>query len=281
MKRSFSKLVLAGLIAMAAISCKKFCAEPQQNFFEKPRYSTLEEFRRGISVVVNQIQEHNIKAYLDTLPNGYPNVQGRVEPLADFGFAILEKLSGNASQVQSAVYDVFHFDEKTFSLVSFLMKAQMTGNISYQTLVNITANIPLPPIAVAGFKPPVEIVAGAVVGDCCKDNVCNPEIKILVTWTYKAPCGNYEKKTSGYAANNTLSGMSGGKLYRFDAEVTGCPCPGTWTSKVTGPAGASFGASERGGTATVFPVTPGTYTITFTYKVCDKEVTKTFTLGVG
>jgi hypothetical protein len=120
-----------------------------------------------------------------------------------------------------------------------------------------------------------------VVGDCCKDNACNPKIDILVTNTFKAPCGNYEKKYSGFAANNTLTNMSGGKMYRFDAVISGCPCPGTLTSSVTTPPGASYGSGTgKDGSVTLLPVSSGTYTITFTYTVCGITVTKTFTLGV-
>jgi hypothetical protein len=247
----------------------------------KPRYSTIEEFRQGITQVVNLIQEHQIVAYLDTMQNGYPDKNGRKVPLTNFGSVILQKLQGNTDQVASAVYDVFHFDEATFSLISYLMKAQMAGDISAQTLTEIAANIPLPPIPVAGFQPPVEMVALNLGGDCCSQNICNPKIDILVTYTYKAPCGNYQKKVSGYAANNTLTNMNSGIMYHFDAVISGCPCPGSLTSSVTTPAGASYGAGKgKDGSVTILPVSGGTYTVTFTYTVCGTTVTKTFTLSI-
>ena len=285
MKKLFQNLAL-GIIIMGitSVSCKKDLGIPQDQTPEKVQhiYSSLEEFRQGIAQVVSQIQQQQIVAYLDTLQNGYPNKNGRKVPLANFGYSILEKLHGNTAQVASGVYDVFHFDEATFSLISYLMKAQMVGDITAQGLINITINIPLPPIPVVGFKPPTEMVALNLGGDCCSQNVCNPKIDILVTTTYKAPCGNYEKKYSGYAANNTLTNMSGGKMYRFDAVISGCPCPGTLTSTVTAPAGASYGAGKgKDGSVTVLPVSGGTYTITFSYTVCGITVTKTFTLGVG
>jgi hypothetical protein len=160
------------------------------------------------------------------------------------------------------------------------MKAQMVGDISAQTLATIASKIPLPPIPMAGFTAPT-FIAPKLTGDCCTDNICNPKIDILVTNTFKAPCGNYEKKYSGYAANNTLTNMSGGKMYRFDAVISGCPCPGTLTSTVTTPAGASYGTGKgKDGSVTLLPVSSGTYTITFTYTVCGNTITKTFTLGV-
>lgn len=278
--RSIIALLIGGTII---VSCKKNFYSDHSNHQQeqtRPVYSTIAQFKQGISQVVNFIQSYRITAYLDTLPNGFPNINGRKAALSQFGSAILEKLSGNQQQIESGVYDVFHFDEATFSLISFLYKAYLAGDISAQTLVTIVAQIPLPPIPVANFQPPVEMVALNLGGDCCTENVCDPKIKILVTWTYKPACGNYEKKTSGYAARNTLTHMSGGKMYRFDAEVTGCPCPGTWTSKVEAPAGASYGTSGSGKTVTVLPVSPGTYKITFTYKVCDKEVSETFTLTI-
>jgi hypothetical protein len=82
---------------------------------------------------------------------------------------------------------------------------------------------------------------------------------------------------------NTLTGMSGGKMYRFDAEKTGCPCePASWSHTVTGPAGASMGTNSLSGQSVILmPFTPGTYTITFTLKVCDKVVTQSFTLTIN
>ena len=277
----FITALVVGAIMM--VSCKKNLNSDNNNHQQeqtRPVYSTIDEFKRGIAQVLNFVQSYRITAYLDTLPNGYPDKNGRKVALSQFASSILEKLGGDQHQIESAVYDVFHFDEATFSPISFLYKAYLVGDISAQTLVTIVSQIPLPPIPVANFQPPVEMIALNLGGDCCTENVCDPKIKILVTWTYKPACGNYEKKTSGYAAKNTLTHMSGGKMYRFDAEVTGCPCPGTWTSKVEAPAGASYGTSGSGKTVTVLPVSSGTYTITFTYKVCDKEVSQTFTLTI-
>jgi hypothetical protein len=271
------------LMSFSLISCQKDTGIKQDPNAgnAKPRYSTMEEFRQGITQAVNQIQQRQIIAYLDTLPDGYPDRNGRKEPLCNFGFSIIEKLYGNTAQIESGVYDVFHFDEATFSLISYLMKAQMVGDISAQLLADIVALIPLPPIPVAGFDPPKKEDPPALTSDCCKDNICVPKIDILVTYTYKAPCGNYQSKVNGYAANNTLTGMKSGVMYRFDAVISGCPCPGVLTSTVTKPAGASYGTGKgKDGSVTVLPVSGGTYTVTFTYTVCDKTVTKTFTLGV-
>ena len=286
MKKLIQRAVVSlALMGFSLASCQKdnTFQQEQNTTNTRPRYSTTEDFRQGIAQVVNLIQQYQIFAYLDTLQNGYPDRNGRKAPLQNFAYSIQEKLNGNTEQVASAVYDVFHFDGATFSLVSYMMKAQMLGDISAQTLTTIAAKIPLPPIPVAEFQPPIEMVSlNLGGGDCCTMNVCNPKIDILVTTTFKAPCGNYEKKYAGYAANNTLTNMSGGKMYRFDAVISGCPCPGTLTSSVTAPAGASYGYSTgKDGSVTILPVSSGTYTITFTYTVCGTTVTKTFTLGVG
>ncbi len=283
MKHLHFKSAIVGVIFfLFSTSCKKIEEIIKHRTIQmKPVYSTVSEFKLNLALVVNQIRSNRIYAYLDTLPNGKPDIYGRKQPLEYFGFDILEKLEGNEQQVRNAVYDVFHFDGATFSLISYIMKAQMVGDISAQTMVNILSQIPLPPIAVVGFKAPEAPVIPIVVkDDCCDD--CNPSIKILVTWTYKAPCGNYEGTTSGYAANNTLTNMSGGKAYRFDAEISGCDCPGgVLTSTVTAPAGAAYATGPTaGGGVMVFPQSSGTYTITFTYKICGKTVTKTFTLSV-
>ena len=287
MKKLFQSAILGIIVAgIALVSCKKvdLIAKTQNTEQLQPRYSTMAEFKQGISQAINLIGQYNVQAYLDTLPNGYPNYQnGRKVPLVNFGSAILEKLYGNPEQVASGVYDVFHFDGATFSLISYIRKAQMVGDISAQTMVKIIALIPIPPIPVANFQPPVEMVAlNLGGGDCCKDNICNPVIKILVTWVHVAPCGNFAKGKSGYAANNKFTGMPSGQSYRFSAEISGCPCPGTLTHTVTTPPGASYGeATGKDGSVDILPVTPGTYTITFTYTVCGTTVTKTFSLGVG
>ena len=286
MKKFFTiSLFALFLLGVIFTACKKNVSDIKHpaTYELKPRYSSLNEFKQGISQVVNLLQSYRIIAYLDTMPNGFPDINGRKVPLSQFGYSILEKLNGNQQQIESGVYDVFHFDGATFSLISYIMKAQMVGDISAQTVTTIVALIPLPPYPVADFQVPTELISlNLGGGDCCKDNDCNPDIKILVTFTYKRPCGNLDKKGAGYAAGNKLTHMPSGKMYRFDAEISGCPCPGVLTSSITTPAGASYGVSGEGsGSVTLLPVSSGTYTITFTYKVCDKEVTKTFTLSIG
>ena len=281
MKKVFAKLsfLLLGTIILTS-SCKKVTNGPTDVPLDKmhPEYINVSAFGVGIQLVKSQSQARNIMAYLDTLPNGFPCITGRKVPLENIANAILQKLENN--QVESAVYDVFHFDGATFSLISYIRKAQMVGDISPQQMINLIAAIQLPPIPVVNFDPP-KLPNAVAAGNCCTENVCNPQIKILVTWAHKAPCGNYDKGSSGYAANNKLSGMPSGQSYRFDAEVYGCPCPGNWTVKVTPPAGAtSYGISENGKRADVLPVSLGVYTITFTYTVCGQTITKTFTLSV-
>lgn len=271
------------LLCAVMVSCNKAVDAPLPFYSTPhPRYSTLSEFTQGISQAVNLIGQYNITAYLDTMPNGFPNIVGRKMPLVNFGSQIIEKLHGNQQMVASGVYDVFHFDGATFSLISYIRKAQMAGQISAQTMVNIISQIPIPPIPVEGFQAPVAMAAPAATGDCCKDNVCNPVIKILVTWVHVAPCGNYAKGKSGYAVGDKFTGMPGGQSYRFTPEISGCPCPGTLTHTLTTPLGASYGeATGKDGSVDILPVTPGTYTITFTYTVCGTTVTKTFSLSVG
>ncbi len=271
------------LLGTVLISCRQSADIPPPFYGPlKSQYTTVPEFAQGITQAINLIGQYNIMAYLDTMPNGFPNINGRRMPLVSFGSQIIQKLNGDPVQVESGVYDVFHFDGATFSLISYVRKAQMVGDISAQTMIDIIATIPLPPIPMDGFAPPVEMVGLDLnpTGDCCKDNICNPKIDIIVTWVHVAPCGNYDKKKTGTASGNELINMPAGQSYRFDAEISGCPCPGTRTSKVTSPAGAKPGVSERGKTVELFPLTAGTYTITFTYTVCGSTVEKTFTLGV-
>ena len=138
------------LLSTVMVSCRKenTIVPPPENIVIQPWFSTIPEFQQGIAKVVNLSGEYNIIAYLDTMQNGYPDRNGRKVPLVNFGTGILQKLHGNTEQLASGVYDVFHFDGATFSLISFIRKAQMMGDISAQTMITIIAFIPLPPIPV-------------------------------------------------------------------------------------------------------------------------------------
>ena len=110
MKKLFQPAIL-GLVltGIALVSCKKVDLISKIENTEKlqPRYSTMAEFKQGISQAINLIGQYNVPAYLDTLPNGYPNYQnGRKVPLVNFGSAILEKLYGNQEQVASSRWPV-------------------------------------------------------------------------------------------------------------------------------------------------------------------------------
>jgi hypothetical protein len=266
--------VLFALIVLS-ISCRKLCFQDSQNGNNTtqlvPRYSTTDEFSKGISKVIGLIQQYQIIAYLDTLPNGWPNINGRKVPLAQFGSLILEKLQGG--QVESAVNDVFHFDGSTFSLISYLKKAEMTGNISTQTFVNIFDEIPLPPIPMVNFDPPLKIAVAPA-------NCCDPDFNIRVTWVYKPACGNFEKKFTGF---KDIKNGDKGTIYRLDPELTGCDCGGTWTYTIDAPANAQYVSSiNKFGNVTLTPVTAGTFKVTITYTCpCGAVISKTITITVS
>ena len=126
MKKLFKQFSLALLaICITTVSCKKVSTQEEmmqtptsQNGANQNSYSTLSEFNQGIREVINKANQRNVKAYLDTMPNGFPNKQGRTTPLANIAYSIIEKLESN--QVEAAVYDVFHFDGATFSLISIV-----------------------------------------------------------------------------------------------------------------------------------------------------------------
>lgn len=279
-------LLITSLLALAIMmvpACRKETpAKQNEDNQGVPYYSTLEEFKQGLIRVANLVASHRIWAYRDTTANGKPDIQGRKEPLIQDVQKILLKL--NNEQVEEAVYDVFHFDGKTFSLISYLMKARMVNDISAETLTLILAEIPLPPIPVAGFTPPqipsVDTVSVDTVATC----KCNPKIKIRTTLVYVPDCGNYERKTTGYVVNNKLTGMSSGIYYRFVPEVLGCCHGGTVTYSITAPAGANYAASSSGnpGNGVNFQgLSSGTYSITFTYTcACGASASETITITI-
>jgi hypothetical protein len=270
LKKSLLFLFISGIFF---ISCRKSCflLNDKGQITLVPRYSSVDEFRQGMQKVVSLIQQYQVIAYLDTLPNGWPNVNGRKVSLAQFGSLILEKLQGG--QVESAVNDVFHFDGSTFSLISYLKKAEMVNNISTQVLILIISEIPLPPVAMANFDPPLKIAVNAV-------NCCDPDFTIRVTWVYKPACGNFEKKMTGF---KDVKNGDKGTIYRLDPELTNCDCGGTWTYTVNAPANAQYVSSiNKFGNVTLTPVTAGTYTVTITYTCpCGAVVTKSITITVS
>ncbi len=245
----------------------------------KPLYSTVEEFREKLEIIVGIIKKNKILAYADTLEDGYPDPKGKTFPLIDFINTIIEKIDNN--ELDSAVNDIYHFDDSPFSLISYLMKANMVGSISAQKLTEIAVLIPLPPIIVESFSPPlVPVVNPVIPPPPCP---CKPKIKIKVTWTYRPACGNYTRKTSGYAANNTLTNMRRGALYRVDAEVEGCSFGSNVVSDVTTTA-SSIGYSKGSGgkTITLISESSGSIKITFTYKCgcgCSLGDSETFNIS--
>lgn len=279
-------------VLLTIFSCRKTqndtCsgANHQEDHFKPgtPYYSSLAEFTQGINRVANLVEANHILAYRDTTRDGKPDINGRKELLIQDVQQILNKLQNG--QVEQAVYDVFHFDGATFSLISYLVKARMVNNISAQALTQILAEIKLPPFAVAGFTPPlvpVHVPEPANPVLCCK---CKPKVKIKTTLVYVPDCGNYRRETTGYVVGNTLTGMSSGIYYRFDPEVEGCGCGGTWTYSVEAPAGANYASSYSGnpGNGVSFQgLSSGTYKITFTYKCgcgCGASASATITITI-
>ena len=244
-------------------------------FLMEYRYSTVDELAAAIIKIDSICQANEIIAFLDTLPNGLPDPNGEVMSLSiHVGYIYELVVSG---QLVDAVYEIYRFNGQPFSLISYLMKAQMAENISLALMGQILAIIPLPPIPVPGFVPPVKPIPAPA---CLCDN---PRVKILVTYTYEPNPGRYTGELSGYAANNTLTNMRTGTWFRFDAEMHDCRCPGgiTWTSElIEHPPTNYVCRNPPGPTAGITSLVSGTFKIRFK-GVCacnGKEATATFTL---
>src|SRR5690348_17722039 len=111
MKKLFiSAALLLIVVSLSLTACKKGLLCDQigtvtttiTSYEMKGEYSSISEFKQGISQVAQQIQYYRINAYLDTLPNGYPNKEGRKVALSQFASTILGKLNGNQDQIASA-----------------------------------------------------------------------------------------------------------------------------------------------------------------------------------
>lgn len=244
------------------------------------RYSTPEEFLDAMIAIDSIANVYEIMAFLDTLANGEPDPNGEFYPLSDFINEIIMKIE--LEKLLEATEMVYHFDGTPFSLISFIMKAHMLDAISMDVMLQIIAAIPLPPVAVALFQPPKKPKPNQPIPVC----PCNPSIKILVTYGYEPPCGNYDKdKLSGYAANNQLNNMKTGIVFRLDAEVYGVTCDGTWTNTIKPIGVTSWGAvgnAKNPQTVNVVSYSSGTIEVTFTWKcacACGKQVSETFSLS--
>ncbi|NQV02628.1 MAG: hypothetical protein HQ542_08290 [Bacteroidia bacterium] len=266
---SFFVLILAFVILSG---CSK--TEEVEEYLMEYRYSTVDELIEALIKIDSLVQVHEVMAFMDTLPNGEPNPYGEVMPLTQFVnyiFGLVE-----VSDLEEAIYEIYRFNGQPFSLISYLMKAQMVGNITPAVMAQILMHIPLPPIPVPNFIPPLQPIPVPV---CVCDN---PKVKIKVTWTYKPACGNRVDTISGYAANNTLNNMSTGLWFRLDAEMKDCKCPGgfTWTNTVS-TTSTSYGYSAPPGPSVgLTSYSSGTFVVTFK-GVCacnGKEATATFTI---
>lgn len=263
------------------IGCNKgpFPPEKQPDVQYEDHLSDTAEFRNSLMRIDSLVNAYGIPAFLDTLPDGMPDCHGPVMPLTQLVKAIIAKT--DHGDLASAVHDVYHFDGSTFSLISYLIKAKLGGVISHQTLIEIMGEVPLPPIEVTAFEPPSCPVPGEPVEpQVC---MCDPKVKIRVSWAYRPNCGNYTREYNGYAAGNTLTNMPRGTVFRLDAEVEGCDCGGTWSHSIQAVGLTSYGYSSSGGNSvSVISESEGTLEITFTYKCgcgCGKQDSKTFKIS--
>lgn len=243
------------------------------------QYSTQAEFLAALGEIDELLIAHEVVAFLDTLDNGDPAIEGPQMPLSEFVKGIIAQ--AEAGEWEAAVYDTYRFDGTPFSLISYLMKAEMVGNISTATLMDIINHVPLPPIPVPDFVPPLVPAAAGPPPPICP---CKPEVRIRVTWEYQPKCGNYSKKITGYAAGNTLTGMDRSTVFRLDAEVHGCTGPGTWNQTVDPiPSGVGY-AGNGGNKISVIASASATFKVKFTYmcncvEQCGRGDEATFTLS--
>lgn len=259
------------------VGCKHKTPDVMPPVKHEPVYTTTKEFKEELSKVATYIHEKNIIAYHDSLDDGMPDKKGETSPLIDFVNKIIEKIDSN--DIEGAVHDVYHFDGTPFSLISYLMKAYLAEDITAEELVSISAGIPLPPQEIAGFLPPQKVILLAKEPEKC---TCKPKIKIKATWAYRSACGNRIDTVSGYPANNTLNDMRKNTMFRFDPEIDGCACGGTFASELEAPDGAGYGFFRRGNAVVLMAQTGGTYKITFTYTCgcgCGQTATETFTIS--
>ncbi|MCF6171245.1 MAG: hypothetical protein L3J31_08305 [Bacteroidales bacterium] len=264
------------LIFILMAGCKKDETSEQYNVPMEDRYSTVEEFANALMRLDSLSQANNILAFEDTLPNGLPDLEGQAKPLVEFIGYILSLVEAN--NIKAAVDEVYGFHGYPYSLISYLMKAQMAENISINVMVSALSIIPLPPIPAENYVPPRQPIINPT-PPAPASCPCDPRVKIKVTYSYKPACGNYTSTLSGYAAGNTLNNMKTGVWFRLDAEVEGCDAGGTWTNTVTTTAYSNGYSNPPGKTVGLVSYSSGEFVVTFTYKCscgCDRSDTKTF-----
>lgn len=272
MKKVYSILTIL-LIFILLGGCSK--KEEVNDFLMENRYSTVEEFTLALIKLDSLVRVHEVMGFMDTLANGEPDPYGEVIPLSDITTYILGLVE--VGELELAVHEMYKFNGDSFSLISFLMKAHMAGLISPAVMAQILVNVPLPPIPVPAFAPPLRPIPPPVPACVCD----NPKVKIRVTWAYGPNCGNYSPQTSGYAANNTLSNMRTGIWFRLDAEIHDCECPGGAWMNTVNTTSTSYGYSAPPGNHVgLTSYSSGTFTVTFKY-ICacnGKEAEATFTI---
>lgn len=272
MKNLYALLLI--FLALVLISGCKNDDEDEENinaiieYFDL--YSTVDEYRAALIKLDSIAFSNGLIAYLDTLPDGMPDTNGNKLPLSDVINHIIFKLE--QGEIEMAVDLTYKFDGQPFSLISYLIKARLANHIDNQMLITCLQVIPLPPIAVPSFTPPVQPVP---VQQAC---VCNPQVKIKVVWAYKRNCGNRE----GYAVGNVLNNLPTGKYFKLIGELKGCNCPGTWTKdvQVIGMNSYSTGGKEPN-VVDLWAFSSGTIKVTFKFTCtsCGKTAEETITLG--
>jgi len=272
MKRvTFLIQILLVIILLSGCSTKEEVTE----YLMENSYSTMDEFIEALYELDSLIKANSVMAYEDTLPNGMPDPYGRVIPLSGFMGFIIELV--HANDMEAAIYEIYRFDGLPFSLISYIMKAQMAGNINAILAAKLLMKIPLPPMPVVNFIPPLKPV---LQGPLCACD--DPKIKIRVTWTYKPACGNRVDTVSGYPVGNKLTNRDAGTWFRVDAEIHNCICPGGGFSNKVTTTSTSYGYSDPpGGSVGLTSYSSGTFTVKFTYTCpCNgKTVSETLTIS--
>ena len=146
------------IICAAIIGCQESpeAAGPDYSYNMVSYYPAPEEFMGALNELSAWAEENNVMAYTDTLEDGMPNKEGSTMPLVEYIGGITAK--GESGDWAGAADDVYHFDGSPFSLISYLMKAQMVGDITAQQLVDAFAIVPLPPLAIKDFGQPRVVV---------------------------------------------------------------------------------------------------------------------------
>jgi len=231
-----------------------------------PEELPAEEYRESVQILADLIQEMVTGLDLGLSSDAASDILSRLQVILD----LLDE-----GLYEEAVHSMFGFDGEPGSFIGFILGMIEQERITMDQGLHVIIAVPLPPVAPPGIvlpppapQPPAQV------------QLCNPDVTIMVTYSYYPPCKNYE--TEIIVPDAEYITISPGTMVRIDATLTGCG-GGNYVWELTpAPGATSYGIASGGDRATFLGNSTGTYKIKVTYNcpVSGKSSTATIEITV-